>query len=474
MERLFYVKTSEGFAEPPLPSRDPCVALAGFRRKLLTRISKPTPVPLAEVPLWFKGSRRKRIARAVERLTLWGLRKRDRGVIAFPKPEKWWKKSVPRIIQGPTPEYVASCAKFLKPLEHRVFRAIDEVWGATTVMKGLDQDARGLAISEAWGSFSDPVAIGMDASRFDQHVSKPMLRFEHSVYDAVYGSKELRDLLKCQLEYQGRMYLPDGVIRYKMVGKRRSGDLNTSLGNILIMCAMCHTYVTELGLRPGKDVRLVNDGDDCVFVMERKFENVFCAGLADWFRALGFTMVVEEPAYELERLEFCQSRMVCVDGLWRMVRNPGKALQQDQQLVKHSNFNVVEWAKAVGLCGLHVSRGVPMLQAFYEVMAQGATTSSVLSHADFRREAVASLSGGKIASKAVDIAPSTRVSFWRAYGVDPSTQRIYEQLIAGAHLDFSTARLSVRPGPGEHALSTATHALLSVLFNNAESKYLAI
>lgn len=468
MERLYYVSDgSGGFKEPPKPTVDPQTTLAGFRRQLLNRLDRPTVVPLAEVPLWFHGSRRKRIARAVERLALEGLRRKDRRVMSFPKPEKWWKRSVPRIIQGPTPEYVASIARFLKPLEKGVFKAIDSVWRSATVMKGKDQDERGRVISEAWSQFAKPVAVGMDASRFDQHVSVPMLKWEHSVYRSVFrDDKELVSLLRDQIAYSGVMVCNDGIIRYRSEGKRRSGDLNTSLGNILIMCGMCHTFVKSLGLVPGKDVRLINDGDDCVFVLDANNLQKLVDGIPAYFRALGFSMVVEEPAYKLESLEFCQSRMVCVSGDWRMVRSPAKALQQDNQLVKDGQFDPVEWCKAVGLCGMHVSRGVPMMQAFYKAMTMGCTHSKALEHAEFRRGPVCSLGGGKTSSKEEPITEDTRVSFWRAFGVCPAKQMAYEEMAREFAPDFSTARVSVLPGPNQRTYTSEAITFNGVTFNN--------
>lgn len=467
MERLFYVSDGAGgFTEPPRPTARPDVVLAGFRARVLRRVDRPTVIPLAEVPLWFSGSRRKRIARAVERLTLEGLRRKDMGVMSFPKPEKWWKRSVPRVIQGPTPEYCASLARFLKPLEHNIFNAIDSIWRYPTVMKGKDQDKRGRVVADAWNQFSRPVAVGMDASRFDQHVSVDMLRWEHSIYKAIFGNdSELCKLLQAQIKYRGTMVCNDGIVRYRCEGRRRSGDLNTSLGNILIMCGMCYTYIRSLGLEPGRDVRLVNDGDDCVFIMDESNLDRLTAGIPDYFRALGFTMVVEPPARIIEAIEFCQSRMVCVDGEWRMVRNLGKALQQDVQLIKDGQFNAVEWCKAVGLCGLHVARGVPMLQSFYKAMTMGATTSKVLMHADFRRESVSYLAGGHTCSVEQPISDLTRVSFWRTFGVCPAMQEAYENMALSFVPDFSTTRISVAPGPNQKTCVTEALSFLSTLFN---------
>lgn len=467
MERLYYVKAEDGsFVEPPKPRRSPSSILGAFRQQLVSRITPPPVVPLAEVPLWFSGSRRKRMARAVENIGKYGVRQRDHEVVAFPKAEKWWKKSVCRLIQGPTAEYVVMVARFLKPLEHLVFEAIDDLWRGPTVMKGYDLEKRGQVIHKKWAQFLKPRGIGMDASRFDQHVSVPMLKWEHSVYNSIFKDACLAELLLDQISYRGTIRCPDGVIKYKSMGKRRSGDLNTSLGNILIMCAMAYELVKSVGLVPGKDVVLVNDGDDCVFMCEDYNVDALRAAIPGFYKDLGFTMVVEDTVDVLEHVEFCQARPVEVHGSYVMVRNPAKALQHDVQMVKPANFNAQEWCVAVGLCGLHVSSGVPVLQEFYKAMTMGRTESKVMSHVDFRREAVAYSSGGHT-RKERSITDATRVSFWRAWGLDPTTQEIYEDLYRQAKPDFSLDCQSIDfPGSHEKSISDDLQQLNSHYFNN--------
>ncbi len=116
-------------------------------------------------------------------------------------------------------------------------------------MKGMDVRTVAKVLREKWDMFPNPVAIGLDASRFDQHVSVPALEFEHSVYLSCFKQKKHRErlakLLKLQLENHCTGYAEDGVIKYTTTGTRMSGDMNTSLGNCVLMCSLIHSYLLE-------------------------------------------------------------------------------------------------------------------------------------------------------------------------------------------------------------------------------------
>lgn len=76
------------------------------------------------------------------------------------------------------------------------------------------------------------------------------------------------------------------------------------------MCSLIYAYSKEVGV----EVELMNNGDDCQVIMERKDLNRYCSRVEKWFEVYGYRMQVEPPAYEFEQLEFCQARPVIVDG----------------------------------------------------------------------------------------------------------------------------------------------------------------
>jgi hypothetical protein len=359
---------------------------------------------------------------------------------AFVKAEKINFSSkpdpAPRVIQPRDPRYNVEVGVYLRPLEHDVYRAVASVFGGPTVMKGYSAEGVASELRSMWDGFAQPVALGLDASRFDQHVRPEMLAWEHSVYVSCFQRDcraRLAWLLRGQIHNRGYLQASDGRIKYKVHGSRMSGDMNTALGNCLIMCALVWTLAKERGVR----VRLANNGDDCVVVLEKRDYSTFRRELEAWFHDFGFKMKVEEPAYVFEHIEFCQSRPVFDGRGWIMVRNPHTSLSKDACcVVKDYGWGPAArlWLGAVGECGLAMTGGIPVLQEYY---------SAFLRHAEGRRRdlTVVSETGMAMLSRGctrryTDISDDARVSFWLAFGVSPTQQRAYEDLLAGVAFEI--------------------------------------
>lgn len=71
-------------------------------------------------------------------------------------------------------------------------------------------------------------------------MSVQALKWEHSIYNAMFRSDELAELLGWQLTNKGFARTTDGLIKYEVKGCRMSGDMNTALGNCMIMCALVY------------------------------------------------------------------------------------------------------------------------------------------------------------------------------------------------------------------------------------------
>lgn len=277
-----------------------------------------------------------------------------------------------------------------------------------------------------WDSFDDPVAVGLDASRFDQHVSKEALEWEHSIYLGMFAGRdrsELGRLLSWQLRNVGRGYLPTAVVKYEVEGARMSGDINTSLGNCLIMCGMVWEYCREIGIR----ARLANNGDDCVVIMDRASLPRFQASLDEWFRQMGFTMVCEAPVREFELIEFCQTKPVWMPEGWRMVRTLDRAVARDLASLLDLATGLKAYFGAVGACGLAAYGGVPVFQELYHNMVRAGKASNALGHATMAG-GLFHLSKG-MANGYGPISERTRYSFAVSFGILPD-----EQLALEAHL----------------------------------------
>lgn len=116
--------------------------------------------------------------------------------------------------------------------------------------------------------FRRSVAVGVDAEKFDQHVSVDALKTEHEIYKRLYNdAPELCWLLKQQLANRCRGNFVDGSLSYEVKGSRMSGDINTSLGNVTIMCLMLYSYLEHAGV---ECVEVANDGDDAVLIVDER------------------------------------------------------------------------------------------------------------------------------------------------------------------------------------------------------------
>jgi hypothetical protein len=228
-----------------------------------------------------------------------------------------------------------------------------------------------------------------------------------------------------QLRNAGIAITADAVVRYVTEGCRMSGDMNTALGNCLLMSSMVWAWCQECQVT----AELANDGDDCVVIMERTHLRKFQDGLTDWFTKLGFTMKVEPAVDVFEEIEFCQAHPVWTERGWVMVRDPRKALAKDL----HSILPLDDVHMAKGLCtamgqgGMALCSGVPCCDKFYSklyIRGEGV----VIGRHPAMETGFSQLCKG-VQNVSCSISDDARVSFWRAFGLLPSEQVLYEEML---------------------------------------------
>lgn len=463
MERVYFVKKDGKFQRPPRPWTSQAAQLLPedqrmvFARKMfnerLTGFSKKfrvlantfelcSPMTVDEFVDSYGGQKRQVYAHAAESLKDKPFNDRDSWVKVFTKDEYLKPGGAPRAIQPRSPRFNVNLGRYLKPIEHKVFETIDLVFDSTgkhrTVAKGMNMVDRGRTINEMWSSFSDPIAVGLDASRFDQHVHELALEYEHSQYPLFVkergdGLPDLKRLLALTRNNVGVYHGKDGNIKYKVRGNRMSGDMNTSLGNVLIMCSLMYGYLESKALQ-GK-VKLLNDGDDCVLIMDRRNLDVFREGLEEWFEEMGFTMCYDGIYKTLESIQFCQAHPVRNSSYgWMLVPRPTKRLYSDLVSTKpiHSRKVYRKWLGAVAGCGIASSHNVPVFGRFYQWLARGATPYLPV-EGDAYRGYRMSLSDG-LEMKYVPPTIDDRISFYFAYDITPEEQiimeRYYDTLLA--------------------------------------------
>lgn len=420
LERMYYCQVGGVFVPPPDVSKLIVERRLGpLRSKLVSRMPNYAPCDYDSFVAMYQGPKKALYARALASLSEAPLNRRDATSKCFVKREKCNVSKAPRVIQPRSPRYNIAIGRFLKPIEHSVYESLRRVSGVKrrVVAKGLNLDQVGKLMYHKWNGFSNPVAVGMDATKFDMHVGPEMLEFEHSFYRMLFPNHlaELNPLLSWQMNNRGVGYAPDGKLKYSVRGKRFSGDMNTAMGNCIIMCLMVVAYCREKGIK----YDYVNNGDDCVVFMEREDEPHFRVGLEQWFLDLGFRMIAEPTVNILEQVEFCQMHPVLIGGRYRMVRNPKAAIEKDSFCVRTLNHDdsFAEWSSGVAEGGFAIADGVPVLRAFYNYLHGGSSVRShMLDDTGMRRMARGMINRNR------EVDDDARWSFYLAFGIDPEAQ----------------------------------------------------
>lgn len=281
------------------------------------------------------------------------------------------KRQVPRMIFPRSMEANLLLAVHIKHLEKGFYRSLRRMARDSgidlRVTKGLNCVQTAAVLQRMWEGFSDPVCVGLDASKYDQHISPPLLRWEHSVYLEACTPEnraDLRKVLGWQLTNRGIATAADGAIKFRLPGSRCSGDMNTAVGNCLIMCAAVVGFLRREGLR----CSVADNGDDCLLIMERG-DLRRLSPLEGCFRSVGIVLKIEPMVDVFERIEFCQSHPVRCGVIYRMIRTPDK-LGKDTTFLHPcvEPSNILGFYGNVGDCGLALNAGCPVYQAFYNML----------------------------------------------------------------------------------------------------------
>lgn len=440
VERMLRVKGKNGrLVLPPPTSTEIFNTRLSEVKKHFERESFTTaPLKTEDFINSYKGRKRTIYQNAYESLVSKPLTIVDSHIRWFLKCEKVAftpeKEPVPRGISPRSPRYHVCLGPYIKRIEKILYAILAKLFGGTTVFKGLNAAQRGREMRAMWDEFTNPVAIGLDASRFDQHVSKAAIEWEHGIYTLFYKSFPMfRKLLRWQLKNVCNGYLPDGSVRFTVHGRRMSGDMNTSSGNCLLMCSMVYSYVRSV--RIGK-FRLANDGDDCVLIIERK-DLKKIKNLDQYFLDMGFNMKVEDPVYIFEQIEFCQCRPVLTSEGYVMVRNPLTALAKDCVSITARDhvICVKRWCKSVGTGGMTGTGQIPIWQEFYARMLRLAGDARPEKDTD-------QLWGFNMLMRNMKrqyggITPETRHSFWLAFDIEPDRQIALESELKDRQFELS-------------------------------------
>lgn len=440
-ERVFNVQGKSGLEPTPQPVSGAWRRMNQVAARLADRIrkfGKCEHLTCQQFVDQSPSNKRRLYASAAEEYLKHGCRDRDARIKAFVKFEKlnFTSKTdpAPRVIQPRSPVYNIALGRFTRRIESDMYEALGSEWGEgdQVVMKGMTVEEVASVLRKKWLKFKSPVAVGLDASRFDQHVSRAALKWEHSIYLRIFDNNpELYQLLKYQLNNKGYAYLDGHKVSYESCGTRASGDMNTSLGNCIIMCSLAREYLREKGIV----AEFVNNGDDCLVFME-KSDLHKVSDLSDWFLNFGFEMEVEKPVYTFEQCVFCQSQPVLVDSVndvYVMVRQPTAAMGKDAlSLAVGTELGYRQWAYQVGVGGSALYGDVPLYCEYYKAFKRNGVESNVrnsliISDSGFMRMSLRPRIRGEYRGV---ISDDTRVSFFKAFGYLPSVQISMESELA--------------------------------------------
>lgn len=428
-ERMLFVKANDAFVKPPEPKHS---NIYQERLEMVSRwfskVKRVAPLTQEQFLGTYDGRKRQMYNRACLSLKVKPFKRSDSYIKWFSKVEKQLfsedKEPVPRGISPRSTRFHVSHGPYIKRVEKNIYKELGRMVGHHVIFKGLNARDRATILRSHWDCFQNPVAIGLDASRFDQHVSVEALEWTHSIYRNYFPySKTFKRL--CDLTMSNRCFvnLPDGSFSFHVKGKRMSGDMDTGLGNCLIATALTVCYCESKGIK----YRIADDGDDIQLLTERRNLGRL-DDLEEWYLEMGFSMKREAPVFEFEKIEFCQSRPVWTPEGYIMVRNPFAALAKDCistvpfQSLKHAR----RWMKAVGDCGMSLTGGIPIFQSFYSRLIKEAGNVKALVTQKGDMSGMQRLAVG-MKRNFQTIHPNTRVSFWRAFGIEPDKQLVMER-----------------------------------------------
>jgi hypothetical protein len=301
------------------------------------------------------------------------------------------------------------------------------------------------------------------------------LKEEHHVYKQAYRKSKLLNflvlLLDLQINNKIKTYVKndDGdsmKITHNRKGGRSSGDVNTSLGNYIIMCLMLYALCQAIGLEPGTDVCLIDDGDDFSLVGEADtIDRILRFDTFEWFKEMGYEMDWEEPVTVIEEIRFCQSFPCETAEGWIMVRLP-VALDKDVMcLCDEHKFEL--WLSLIAEAGTIVYGHIPVVSAHYAGFSKKRLSTKqknrLMNDNQFDKYGYMQMlmdtpKQGGTPSVISDVA---RSSFMRGTKITPSLQLAMEQVF-NTHIRYDDVNLMKRRPLGE-ALNECQNWVIPVL-----------
>jgi hypothetical protein len=326
-------------------------------------------------------------------------------------PEK-----APRAIQYRNPRAGLEMGRFTHAIESLVYSCLDE-YGTRIFGKGCNMHELAEDFILKAGLFKDPVYLELDASKFDAHVSVELLELTREFYTSMCADPSEARMVnymwsKTRMNY-GRTRRN---VRFKTYGTRMSGDMDTGLGNSLLMYWLIKEYMRSNGIT--KYAMSVN-GDDSVVVI----------GIADLgkarnisiFKDYGFNMKFG-VSYGLQDFEYCHCKMVETDYGWIMSRDPYRMIaRMGWSNTKRSGKSAKDYLYSLALGNMAVNFGLPIGYEYGKKMLALTGISRQIVMSRKKRLFLEKQRYWKDCENST-ISVGTRNSFYLAWGIHPDEQ----------------------------------------------------
>lgn len=213
----------------------------------------------------------------------------------------------PRAISEAEPKVVASTGPYIYAISKRIAQVYNNSYkicycsGMNAFQVG-DWLKHALTVLCSKYGIEDPIFVENDFSQFDTSVNEKFCGFEVEIFKKLCEfeqsgpDKTCHEYLKAQVKTKGQT--KDGTITYHVLGTRKSGDNNTSIGNSLINLSM------QLFAYKNIKTLIIVLGDDSLTIMDKKYLNT--QESIKIFNNLGFDAKVK-CSKKLAQVEFCSS-----------------------------------------------------------------------------------------------------------------------------------------------------------------------
>jgi len=407
----------------PQPEFDQSAVVEIYHRLLQQLQEHLQPFSRGKVVSTYEGAWRAKYFQAQQTYHSIGLHRSQARVRMFVKDdfEMGFPSKAPRAIQFRNPIYALEMARFTKPIEKWFYKLQDRF--GTNIIGKSDSGTIARTLCEKSKHFSNPIYLMLDASKFDSCVDQIWLKLNAEFYQKLFSptwSRKIFWLWKHTFVNYGGT---NKGISFKTHGTRMSGDMDTGLGNSIIMYIMLTVYLERVTT---KYSILVNGDDSLVVVEADALEQLKDLTI---FKEFGFNMKFEYTD-NIHHAEFCQSRMIYTDYGPMMARNPARIMGRTGWITRlMSDRNCREFVASLGRCERAASWGVPIASIMANHMIALSPNSPISKFLNiWRRE---QYEGGKILYRAYKptISLGTRLSFAEAWGLTPDEQIKYEEAI---------------------------------------------